>query len=108
MNENQISSPVKEMPDCWEDDKRMNVLFSPFRKRELNPVDYDSKMKFWNNIIEKWCVENNHCVLTLTTLRTAFKRKGRTPSCLTTVVEELLRFVMIKYDFKRNGSFCLF
>ncbi|KAK9508710.1 hypothetical protein O3M35_006202 [Rhynocoris fuscipes] len=91
MTDNQISSPVKEIPDCWQDDKRMNVLFLPFKKREINPVDYDSKMKFWNNVIMQWCLENNRAILTLSNMKNSFKRKGRVPSCLDTVIEELLR-----------------
>ncbi|KAG7278017.1 hypothetical protein CRUP_006182 [Coryphaenoides rupestris] len=39
-------------PDDWEDDQRMNFLFSDFKEnRDVNPSDWDSKMDFWSSLV---------------------------------------------------------
>lgn len=86
-------SPIKDMPDCWNNDTRMNVLFAQFRKREVNPLDWESKMAFWKQSLIRWANDNNCCTFTILQLQQVFQRKGRTPQCFGTVVEELLRLV---------------
>lgn len=85
------SSPIKGIPDCWKDEKRMNSLFAPFRKKEINPVDWESKMKFWHSVIEKWCFEYNKASFSVQIIQKVFKRNGKTAVCIDTAVEELLR-----------------
>ncbi|XP_063231773.1 charged multivesicular body protein 7 isoform X2 [Bacillus rossius redtenbacheri] len=79
------------MPDCWNDDIRMGALFSPFRKRSANPLDWESKLKFWESLIEKWCVCNKRSKISLQLLKKEFQRNGTTPLCLEIVVEEMLK-----------------
>ncbi|XP_014248838.1 charged multivesicular body protein 7 [Cimex lectularius] len=73
------------------EDKRLNVLFSPFRKREFNPIDYDSKLNYWKEEIDKLCRKSQNATFTVTKLQREFTRNKKSPSCIPTVVEELLR-----------------
>lgn len=97
MSSNPLTSPIKNISSCWEDDKRMTALYAPFRIREANPVDYDSKMKFWETNIENWCLEKNNCKFSIKILQHEFKRKERLPLCLNTVIENLERSVLLNY-----------
>lgn len=83
--------PRSKMPVCWNDDMRMDYLFSHFRPHTVNPLDWESKMKFWTFLLEVWCVHNNKPMFTLSSLRKAFQRKSKTPMCLLTVVETMHR-----------------
>jgi charged multivesicular body protein 7 len=83
--------PKSKMPECWNDDMRMDYLFSHFRPHTVNPLDWESKMKFWTAILEVWCVENKKPIVTLSSLKNAFQRKGRLPVCLPTVIETMHR-----------------
>jgi len=69
----------------------MNALFSPFRKKEQNPTDWESKIKFWRSAIDSWCYENNKCVLNASVIESAFTRNGLKPQCIPTVIDNLLR-----------------
>lgn len=83
--------PKSKMPECWNDDTRMDYLFSNFRPHTVNPLDWESKMKFWTALLEEWCVHNNKPMFTLSDFKKAFQRKGRTPLCLPTVIETMHR-----------------
>lgn len=91
-----INLPLRQMPECWQDDAKMNALFAPFRKRETNPQGWDSKMSFWIKNIDNWCKENDRCIFTIVEIQQAFSRNGRKPQCISTVVNEMLRNGMIK------------
>ncbi|KAL1122790.1 hypothetical protein AAG570_003116 [Ranatra chinensis] len=91
MSESEVKSPIKGMPDCWQDEKRMNSLFLPFKKKELNPVDWESKMKFWRGSVEQWSLQKEDCLVSVKKLEAEFKRKERVPMCLATVIDNLLR-----------------
>ncbi|KAF6206626.1 hypothetical protein GE061_017862 [Apolygus lucorum] len=95
------SFPLKHPPQSWNDDKRMNSLFSPFRQKESNPVDYETKLKFWVDLIDDWCLECGRGTFSVKYLLTVFRRKNAFPVCLQTVVEELSRSgdVMTKEKF---------
>lgn len=84
------------LPDCWLDDKRMEVLFSPFRLRYINPEGWDLKMNFWVNQINKWCLNQSKVVFTIEDAQKAFVRADRQPfaECLKLVVSNM----------KRNGK----
>jgi len=84
MNEGSISALC---PD-WSDDERMNVLFAPFRSRELNPEAWTNKIKFWTDLIEKCCRQTNKCSVNLEELKTIFQRSGKSPYCLAEVLHE--------------------
>jgi len=70
-------------------DGRLTVLMAPFKNREVNEVNYDSKMKFWKNAIITECNRRYRCLFSVDELKTWFKYKGRSPLCLLTVVENM-------------------
>jgi len=72
----------------WTNDERMNVLFAPLRKKELNPDSWHSKVKFWTNLIEKWSLESSTIVFDVSDLKRIFSRNGKSPYCLLDVLEE--------------------
>lgn len=82
--------PPDFYPVCWQDDERMQNLFAPFRDKSVNPVNYETKMKFWKNLIQEYCMVQGSATITLNELRSAFQRNGKKPYCLETVLEELL------------------
>lgn len=88
------NTPIQNMCDDAKSDARLNVLYSPFRKRELNPQDWESKMSYWKNSIRNWCLNNNSIVLSLVNLQSAFVRNGRPAACLVAVVEDMSRQVV--------------
>lgn len=94
--EKSVNLPLRLMPDCWQDDAKMNALFAPFRKRETNPQGWNSKMSFWIKNVDIWCKENDRCVFTVVDVQQAFSRNGRKPQCISTVVNEMLRNGIIK------------
>ncbi|XP_062620386.1 charged multivesicular body protein 7-like [Saccostrea cucullata] len=83
-------------PAVWLDDTRMNVLFSPFREKNLNPSSWNQKMKFWIQVIEDEYKHSNKCILERKSIPFVFKRKGKLPSCLDTVITEMLRLGKIR------------
>ncbi|XP_043261981.1 charged multivesicular body protein 7 [Colletes gigas] len=89
--DNNLPLPPEKLPKCWNEEERMNALFSPFRSKSVNPQDWISKYKFWHNIIYEWLKHTMQCSFSITDLNQTFKRKGCSPLCLVSVVEELLR-----------------
>ncbi|XP_075221621.1 charged multivesicular body protein 7 [Lycorma delicatula] len=89
---------LQTLPKDWNNDIRMNSLFAPFRKRELNPIDYESKMLFWKNSIDTSLYECGCCSFTVEELEKAFVREGRKPACIGEVIDNLLRDGDIKYQ----------
>lgn len=80
--------PEDFYPVCWQDDERMENLFAPFRLKSVNPVNYDSKMKFWKNLIKEYCQFRGNPVISLSELRMALQRQGKRPYCLDAVLAE--------------------
>uniref|UniRef100_A0A1Q3F7D4 Putative m protein type n=1 Tax=Culex tarsalis TaxID=7177 RepID=A0A1Q3F7D4_CULTA len=78
-------------PDTWHNDSRMGVLLSEFRVRTINPENYDSKMKFWKEMIRNYCEHKGSGAVSIVELKRVFKRKGTIPYCLQTVFEDMLR-----------------
>lgn len=83
--------PIDKMPEAWYKDERMNAMFAEFRNRSVNPQDWDSKYKFWEEFIVNYLSHMKQCSFSILDINTAFKRKGRTPLCLPTVIEELFK-----------------
>lgn len=81
----------QRLPSDWHNDERMDALFSVFKERELNPVHYDAKMKFWSETIVAFCEDHGLLQIDIPTLTSKFRRKGKTPKCLGKVFEELIR-----------------
>ncbi|CAD7005910.1 unnamed protein product [Ceratitis capitata] len=77
-------------PTCWNDDVRMNVLLAPFRNREVNPENYDSKMKFWQDMIAQYCEHEGSGCFCKRDLQLTFARGDRIPYGLDTVLSEML------------------
>lgn len=68
----------------------MKVLFSPLRKRDVNPENYDGQVLFWKNQIKKYaeCMANPR--VNFEELREAFMRNGDKPHCLIEVLESMM------------------
>lgn len=77
-------------------DGRITVLMAPFKNREVNEVNYDSKMKFWKNAVITECSRRYRCSFSVDELKTWFVYKGRSPLCLLTVVENMFGEGIIK------------
>lgn len=90
INDN-LPMPREIMPEAWFIDERMNSMFAEFRNRSVNQQDWNSKYKFWEGIIADWLSNKKQCTFNILQLSSAFKRKGRTPHCLSTVLEELYK-----------------
>ncbi|KAI8499498.1 hypothetical protein Bbelb_225490 [Branchiostoma belcheri] len=66
------------LPECWEDDERMNFLFSAFPdNRELNPHHWDSKVQFWADLVVHSSRSLDEICLDCSTLPQRFKRTRR-------------------------------
>lgn len=77
-------------PNCWQDDERMENFFAPFRVKSVNPVNYETKLKFWKNFIKEYCEVKGSAAMSINELRDALQRNGKKPHCLVTVFEEQL------------------
>ncbi|GFR26679.1 charged multivesicular body protein 7 [Trichonephila clavata] len=80
-----------DFPPDWNDDIRMNFLFSAFRERSVNPEGYDAKLNFWINTIQDMCMKSQCPMITSNALCFAFERKNRQPICLDIVLESMSR-----------------
>ena len=69
----------------------MNVMFSPFRDRSLNPKSWDQKVKFWTELIIEESLQSKIAILDHKDLKEKFRRKGKSPACLDTVLNEMIR-----------------
>ena len=83
--------PKSKLPSCWDDDMKMNYLFSYIRPATVNPLDSEYKMKFWSALLEEWCSYHKHPIFTISELMNVFERNDRLPACLPEVVENLYR-----------------
>lgn len=80
----------------WDDDDRMNFLFSDFKEnRDVNTSDWDSKMDFWTALIIKTCRNRGIVCVSLQDLSQTFSRKEKTPLGLATVIQSMARLVLL-------------
>lgn len=78
------------LPLEWDDDERMNFMFSDFKEnRDVNTTDWDSKMDFWTALIVKSCKDRRTVCVNLQELNKIFKRKEKSPLGLATVIQSL-------------------
>lgn len=78
------------LPLEWDDDERMNFMFSDFKEnRDVNTTDWDSKMDFWTALIEKSCKDRRTVCVNLQELNKIFKRKEKSPLGLATVIQSM-------------------
>lgn len=76
----------------WDDDERMNFLFSDFKEsRDVNASDWDSKMDFWTALVVKTCRDRGSVCVNLQDLSQTFRRKEKTPLGLSTVIQSMAR-----------------
>lgn len=82
----------KCLPADWNDDDRMNFMFSAFSEsRDVNPKHWDSKLHFWSKAILESCKYHGDIHIDLTTLKRRFSRNGLTPLGLSIVLREMLQ-----------------
>lgn len=76
----------------WSDDQVMDVMFAPFRdNRDVNPRSWDSKLSFWTDAIRNYCRSNRLLIFNARQLPGLFERKGKIPTCLNIVLDDLIR-----------------
>ncbi|XP_015225511.1 PREDICTED: charged multivesicular body protein 7 isoform X3 [Cyprinodon variegatus] len=76
----------------WEDDDRMNFMFSAFKEnRDVNTTDWDSKMDFWTAAIIQSCRQRGSVSINLQDLNKTFQRKEKIPLGLSTVIQTMAR-----------------
>jgi hypothetical protein len=73
------------------DERRLGVLMAPFRPRESNPIDYDSKMGYWCRAIDDYCLASSNPLLPISDLDKELRKGGKTPQCLPTVIQHKIR-----------------
>lgn len=87
------------LPPEWEDDERMNFLFSDFKEnRDVNTTDWDSKMDFWTALIIQICRTRGTVSISLQELNKIFRRKGIVPLGLGTVIQSMARLGKIQRE----------
>lgn len=76
----------------WDDDERMEFMFSDFKSnRDVNPTDWDSKMHFWSALVVQGCRRRGTACCSLRELGDTFRRKGKSPLGLPTVLQTMSR-----------------
>ncbi|XP_029999075.1 charged multivesicular body protein 7 [Sphaeramia orbicularis] len=79
-------------PPEWDDDERMNFLFSDFKEnRDVNTTDWDSKMDFWSGLFLQTCRDRGSVCVNLQDLNKTFRRKEKSPLGLGTVIQSMAR-----------------
>jgi hypothetical protein len=71
----------------------MNALFTDFRARNVNPAAFDSKMKFWTDVIDSCVAHEELVTFSSTEIRDRLQRKGKKPHCIPKVLEEMHRYL---------------
>lgn len=85
-------SAKMSLPPEWDDDDRMNFMFSEFKEnREVNTTDWDSRMDFWSSAIVRSCRERGSVCVNLQELDKSFRRKDKSPLGLSTVLQSMSR-----------------
>ncbi len=70
----------KFLPRDWDDEERMNFMFSAFPKdRGVNPKHWDSKMAYWVEEAKRSCSFYKDICVTCEMLRDRFRRSDRVP-----------------------------
>uniref|UniRef100_H3DND8 Charged multivesicular body protein 7 n=1 Tax=Tetraodon nigroviridis TaxID=99883 RepID=H3DND8_TETNG len=83
---------VSSLTPEWSDDERMEFLFSAFKEnRDVNPTDWDSKMDFWTALVPRSCRQRGSVYVSVQELNAAFRRKGKSPLGLATVLQAMAR-----------------
>lgn len=95
-------------PACWQDDARVQVLLAPFRERSVNPENYDSKMRFWQDTIRDYCLFKGKANFCKKELQDNFTKGLRIPCCLGLVLDEMQKQKLIRlrkdYEYDPENS----
>ncbi|XP_049618246.1 charged multivesicular body protein 7 [Syngnathus scovelli] len=92
MPTNMTGTVKTTLPSEWDDDERMDFLFSDFKEnRDVNTMDWDSKMDFWTTLIVQSCRDRRAVCVNLQDLNKTFSRKEKSPLGLTTVINSMSR-----------------
>lgn len=88
---NNASPRASYLPkECWDSDERMSGLMSMFKKRDVNPIEYDAKMRFWSDLIISSSSALRNPIFTVKQLSARFRRRDRVPAGLETVLREMI------------------
>ncbi|XP_037633303.1 charged multivesicular body protein 7 isoform X1 [Sebastes umbrosus] len=80
------------LPPEWDDDERMNFMFSDFSEnRDVNTTDWDSKMDFWTSLVVRGCRDRGAVCVSLQEMNKSFRRKEKSPLGLKTVIQSMAR-----------------
>jgi len=81
----------EEFVDCWNDDERMDFLFSSFPANfSANPEHWTSKMEFWTDLISKLCEKSTAICIDFNVVSTWLERNGRRPMGLQVVWDTMV------------------
>eukprot|EP00794_Sanderia_malayensis_P005316 gene5316-5985_t len=84
------------VPNDWDDEERMNFMFSVFPKnRDVNPKHWDSKLGYWLEEAKKCCGFHKDICLSCEVLRERFRRGDRTPRGFQIIFNEMIRQRML-------------
>ena len=78
-------------PSEWGNDAVMAAMFASFEPRENAAAAYDQKMGFWTSAIRRRCKSKRSATFSVQRLANEFERNGQTPSCLSAVVDYMIR-----------------
>ena len=83
----------------WNDEDRVNGLFSPFRDKNLNPELWQAKMTFWTNALGDWLAKTASISFSISKIQNNLCSKiNRKPHCLETVIKQMEdKGVLIKH-----------
>ena len=81
-----MSDKEWKKPSVWTDEERMGNLMALFKKREVNPQDYDHRLHFWRGLITSSAIDLGEPVLSLGGLERRFVRARKVPAGLRTVL----------------------
>ena len=90
------------LPDEWQDDNRMNFMFSAFQEnRNVNPKHWESEFQFWKSVASQSCDYFDKFDFDINVSKTRFKGDGLTPLGICTGVNEMLNSgeIVKKNDF---------
>lgn len=86
-----LSVHPKDYAECWSDDERMNFFFSAFPStRSDNPHHWDTKMKFWVDLIHKMSENHPYAYITWDNIFSKLCRNGKEPLGMNTVFTNLI------------------
>jgi len=78
-------------PACWDDDERMDYLFSAYPKDTVvNYKDSQTKYNFWSEVITNLCFQNKKLSINFEDIKLLVQRKEKTPLSLKVVWNKMI------------------